>query len=351
MPWAVAGAVIGVAGSQAAAKKQAAGQKKALATSQANRTENNAMTANSRMRGDQAGNRLQMYMGLSGGENVTDEQLTADLMKNFVTYTKIKKKKGSKFSQAKKFGKDVAKASLQGAISGGELSGGKDSMAAYKALQKRKYTMNVDYAGLKAAVAKKQAEYKAIRDDSRYGNLMKDFTGKDLENEAGYQFRKEEGARGVEGSAAARGGSLGGAALKELARYNQGFASNEFGAAFNRDASNKGRKYNFLSGISGTGQAATNQTMDFNNASTQQAMGQQNAIGATGASAAMGLTNAVQGGMEGYANRQSQNNMMQRYNQTSGGGTNALVGGGNNLSLSSQYNKPASQFNFSSGYK
>jgi hypothetical protein len=42
-------------------------------------------------------------------------------------------------------------------------------------------------------------------------------------------------------------------------KYNQDFASNEFGNAFNRDTANKTNTYNRLAQISGTGQTSANQ--------------------------------------------------------------------------------------------
>jgi hypothetical protein len=65
----------------------------------------------------------------------------------------------------------------------------------------------------------------------------------------GYQFRRDEGTRGVERSAAARGGAFSGNALKALAEFNSGLASQEFGNYFNQ-----------LAGIAGIGQTSTNQT-------------------------------------------------------------------------------------------
>jgi hypothetical protein len=50
----------------------------------------------------------------------------------------------------------------------------------------------------------------------------------------GYQFRLSEGQKGVERSAAARTGTLSGAATKAMSEYNQNYASNEFGNVFNR---------------------------------------------------------------------------------------------------------------------
>lgn len=44
----------------------------------------------------------------------------------------------------------------------------------------------------------------------------------------GYQFRLDEGQKAIERSAAARGGALSGAALKEGMRYGQDFATNDY---------------------------------------------------------------------------------------------------------------------------
>lgn len=50
----------------------------------------------------------------------------------------------------------------------------------------------------------------------------------------GYEFRKKEGQRGLERSAAARRGLFSGKTGVELEQYNQDYASNEFTNAFNR---------------------------------------------------------------------------------------------------------------------
>lgn len=84
------------------------------------------------------------------------------------------------------------------------------------------------------------------------------YTRADVELDPGYQFRLGEGQRGVEASAAARGGALSGRTLKELDQYNQGFASNEFGNAYNRYQADLTSRFNRLSGVAGTGQTAVN---------------------------------------------------------------------------------------------
>lgn len=76
----------------------------------------------------------------------------------------------------------------------------------------------------------------------------------------GYQFRRDEGTRGIERTAAARGGAFSGNALKALAEFNSGLASQEFGNYFNQ-----------LSSIAGTGQTATNQTAAYGADAANQA--------------------------------------------------------------------------------
>lgn len=92
-----------------------------------------------------------------------------------------------------------------------------------------------------------------------FGSLDRSFTLADFEKDPGYEFRRSEGQKGVESSAAARGGILSGAALKAIGRYNQDFASNEYGAAYNRYNNDLTQRFNRLSSLAGTGQQAVGQ--------------------------------------------------------------------------------------------
>ena len=68
------------------------------------------------------------------------------------------------------------------------------------------------------ALQRAKEEYKAnpTAKSGDYGSLLKSFGIEDFEADPGYAFRREEGMRGVEGGAAARGGLLSGAALKAI---------------------------------------------------------------------------------------------------------------------------------------
>lgn len=74
------------------------------------------------------------------------------------------------------------------------------------------------------------------------------FEAADFEADPGYEFRRSEGNRGIEQSAAARGSLQSGAALKELTRFNQDTASNEFDRAHGRWAD---QRNTHLAGVSG----------------------------------------------------------------------------------------------------
>ena len=118
-----------------------------------------------------------------------------------------------------------------------------------------------------------------------------------------YEFRRSEGTRGIEQSAAARTGASGGNVLRDLAGYNSGLASGEYGNYFNR-----------LLGMAGMGQTATQQGVQIgqnygNSAGAlQQQMGDSRASGIMGAynSGANALNSGLNNWMlykGGYFNR------------------------------------------------
>lgn len=131
-----------------------------------------------------------------------------------------------------------------------------------------------------------------------YGSLVKKFGLQDFEQEPGYEFRRKEGNRGIESSAAARGGLQSGAALKALNRFNQDYASNEYGNAYNRFTNDQGNIFNRLSGVAGTGQTQTNQMIN-QSANTQGAI--QNMSAANQQAQTNALMSAANARMSGYA--------------------------------------------------
>lgn len=103
----------------------------------------------------------------------------------------------------------------------------------------------------------------AVADEDRYGGFYAS---------PGYQFRMDEGIRGLDRSAASRGMLRSGGQMRALTRYGQGVASDEFGNYYNR-----------LSNIAGLGQTATN---------NQATLGQNFGVNASNALANMGNARA-----------------------------------------------------------
>jgi hypothetical protein len=109
----------------------------------------------------------------------------------------------------------------------------------------------------------------------------------------GYEFMRGEGMRGIERSAAARGGAASGNALRALSQFNSGLAQQDFGNWWNRTA-----------GLAGVGQAAQQQTaalganMAGNVGNALMAGGEARASGIMGQ--ANSLTGALNSGLNNY---------------------------------------------------
>lgn len=115
----------------------------------------------------------------------------------------------------------------------------------------------------------------------------------DYTTDPSYQFRFSEGQKAVDNSAAARGSTLSGAALKALQKYGQGMASTEFQNTFNR-----------LSTVSGQGQNAAAQqgaaTINAGNSAANNLIGAGNAAAAGTVGATNAWSNAIGQGIQGY---------------------------------------------------
>jgi hypothetical protein len=145
----------------------------------------------------------------------------------------------------------------------------------------------------------------------------------------GYAFRMSEGMKGLERSAAARGGLLSGATLKGIQRFGQDLASNEYQNAFNRYQTERNARLNPLQSLAGVGQTTSQQ---LGAAGTQMAGNVGQALGAAGqarASGYMGAANALAGGVGQYMNygqQQQQNSLLQQVlNRNSGNPSNADI--------------------------
>lgn len=149
--------------------------------------------------------------------------------------------------------------------------------------------------------------------------LNKPFALDDFNADPGYQFRLSEGEKGLNRAAGARGMYDSGATLKALTRYNQDYATGEFGNAYNRYNADRTNIFNRLAAISGTGQTAASNmgsaaqnfganananTMAGVNASNNALLGGANARASGYVGGANALAGAIGQGYNNYANQQ-----------------------------------------------
>lgn len=205
-----------------------------------------------------------------------------------------------------------------------------------------------DRAGFRNAMAD-------FRGQGKFGNLSEGFPGAGepfqrepfefdkfkFKKEPGYNFRLSEGLKAVENSAAARGTLKSGRTMKELERYGQGFASNEFNNAygryfqdttrdfnkhaweqgfdsgeyqnaFNRFTTEQNNQYNRTAAVAGIGQTTANTLANANAAAGGQIGNSYMAGGNAMASGYMGGANAINSGVNSGINAYYQNQFMNR---------------------------------------
>lgn len=141
------------------------------------------------------------------------------------------------------------------------------------------------------------------------------------EADPGYAFRFNEGMKGLNASAAARGGLISGNALKAATDYGQASGSQEYQNAYARYLSNNAQRlqaYNTNTGVqqnlASMGQGSAN-----NQAAAAGAFGAtagSNMIGAANAGAAgmVGGANALTSGLGTYLNYNQNQNMLNAFN-------------------------------------
>jgi len=133
-----------------------------------------------------------------------------------------------------------------------------------------------------------------------------------FQQDPSYAFRMSEGMKGLERSAAARGGLLSGATLKGIQRYGQDMASQEYQNAFNRYQAERQARLNPLQSLAGVGQTTSQQ---LGQAGTQMAGNVGNLMtggAAARASGYVGQANALTGALSGATNMYMQGQLMNR---------------------------------------
>jgi hypothetical protein len=168
------------------------------------------------------------------------------------------------------------------------------------------------------------------RNSPDFGRYARDFGMSDFQADPGYSFRMSEGMKGLERSAAARGGLLSGATLKGVQRFGQDLASQEYQNAFNRYQANRAAQLNPLQSLAGVGQTTSQQ---LGAAGTQMAGNVGNLMtggAAARASGYVGGANALTGALSGATNMYMQGQMMNRLLPS------ASLSGPSNAQLSAQ---------------
>lgn len=214
---------------------------------------------------------------------------------------------------------------LSAAISGGvSLIGGLMSSGAAS-----------DAAGAQTAAAARSADmameqYRTTRNDlapfrgygttagdnlvSRLQELTAPFnpTQATLEATPGYQFIRDQGLKGVQNSAAAKGLGISGAALKGAADYSTGLAQNTYKNLYDIDQGNKTNAFNKLLGTTNLGASAAAQSGALGNAAVGNATNAISSGANAAASGIVGSNNAVVGGLNNAAGMFQTYQMMNR---------------------------------------
>lgn len=87
------------------------------------------------------------------------------------------------------------------------------------------------------------------------GQFNRTPSASDIQMDPGFAARLAASQKGLERSAAARGGAASGTALQDLARFNQTEASNEYEKAYQRFAQNREANFNYANTVAGRGNA------------------------------------------------------------------------------------------------
>lgn len=163
--------------------------------------------------------------------------------------------------------------------------------------------------------AQVEAEYQrqlqaqqTAQNSAGFGEFNKDFTAQDFDvnKDPGAVFRQQEAMKALQRTYAGSGNFLSGGALKGITQYNQDFASQEFGNAFNRFNINKTNRFNRLATVAGLGQTSAN-TLGNAGQNFAQNVGNNatnlgNSIGSASLYGGRQLNNAIQQGANSISN-------------------------------------------------
>lgn len=142
-----------------------------------------------------------------------------------------------------------------------------------------------------------QGSVNALNDLMGSGYFDKPFDASQLAEDPGYQFRLAQGEQAINRGASARGDFFSGRAGKELSRYGQGLASQEYGNAYAREMARRGGKYSRLSDMSRGGASAAAGIGQAGGQLSNQLMQGTMAAGQAQAGMYGGIEEAISGGI------------------------------------------------------
>lgn len=148
----------------------------------------------------------------------------------------------------------------------------------------------------------------------------KNFSMSDFHADPGYSFRMSEGMKGLERSAAARGGLLSGSTLKGIQRFGQDLASQEYTNAFNRYQTERAARLQPLQSLAGVGQTTAQQIGEAGMRTAANVGDIQQSGAAARASGYVGQANALTGALNTGLNYYQGQQMMNRLAPSGGGG-------------------------------
>lgn len=130
-----------------------------------------------------------------------------------------------------------------------------------------------------------------------YGSYAEMPSINQLQMDPGYQFRFEQGMRGVNASAAARGGLQSGAALKAATEFGQNMGTQEYQNAYNRFMANRAQAAEAMAGLAGRGAGVA---QGLGNQAVSTGANIANTMLAGGQALGQGLENMGQARASGY---------------------------------------------------
>jgi len=155
-------------------------------------------------------------------------------------------------------------------------------------------------AQVEAEYQKQLDAQKSAQNGSGFGEFNKDFTAQDFDvnKDPSAVFRQQEAMKALSRTYAGSGNFLSGGALKGITQYNQDFASQEFGNAFDRFNVNKTNRFNRLASVANLGQTSANTVgnagQNYANNVGNNATNLGNSIGSAALYGGRQLNNAVQ---------------------------------------------------------